>query len=61
MRKGVGDQSKVDGIIALYQEAHASGRGGQCLAPYIDGITRVDVVEESPGRLVVDVRYLYRD
>ena len=56
-----GEQSELDGTIERYYEAHASERGGQCLAPYIDGITRTDVVEDSPDRLVVDVRYLYRD
>ena len=56
-----GDQSQIDGTIERYYEAHASERGGQCLAPYIDGITRTDVVKDSPDRLVVDVRYLYRD
>jgi hypothetical protein len=44
-----------------YYEAHASEKNGRCLAPYIDGFTRVQVVEETPERLVVDARYLYRD
>jgi hypothetical protein len=56
-----GEQSELDGTIERYYEAHASERGGQCLAPYIDGITRTDVVEDDPARLVVDVSYLYRD
>jgi hypothetical protein len=56
-----GEQSELDGAIKRYYEAHASERGGQCLAPYIDGFTRTQVVEDGPERLVVDVRYLYRD
>jgi len=56
-----GEPSQLDSVIERYYEAHASERGGQCLAPYIDGITRADVVEDDPARLVVDVRYLYRD
>ena len=56
-----GEQSELDGSIERYYEAHASERGGQCLAPYIDGITSADVVEDDPARLVVDVSYLYRD
>lgn len=56
-----GEQSTLDSTIERYYEAHASERGGQCLAPYIDGITRTEVVENDPERLVVDVRYLYRD
>jgi hypothetical protein len=47
--------------IKSYYEAHASEYNGQCLAPYIDGFTRIEVVEETPDRLVVDARYLYRD
>ena len=47
--------------IKSYYEAHASERTGQCLAPYIDGFTKVEVVEDTPERMVVDARYLYRD
>ena len=47
--------------IKRYYEAHASEYNGQCLAPYIDGFTKIEVVEETPDRLVVDARYLYRD
>jgi hypothetical protein len=56
-----GEQPQLDGTIERYYEAHASERGGQCLAPYIDGVTGTQVVEDDPQRLVVDVRYLYRD
>jgi hypothetical protein len=55
-----GQQSDLDGAIEHYHETHASERGGQCLAPHIDGITRAEVVEDDLARLVVDVRYLYR-
>jgi hypothetical protein len=47
--------------IKSYYEAHASERDGQCLAPYIDGFTKVQVVEDTPDRMVVDANYLYRD
>jgi hypothetical protein len=47
--------------IKRYYEAHASERNGQCLAPYIDGFTTLEVVEDTPERMVVDARYLYRD
>ena len=49
------------GPLERYYEAHASERGGRCRAPYVDGITNTDIVEETPERLVVEVRYLYRD
>lgn len=47
--------------IKRYYEAHASEKTGRCLAPYIDGFTRVQVVEDTPERMVVEARYLYRD
>jgi hypothetical protein len=56
-----GEKAPLDGAIERYYAAHASERGGQCLAPYIDGFTTTQVVEDDPARLVVDVRYLYRD
>jgi hypothetical protein len=50
-----------ESAIKTYYEAHASEYNGQCLAPYIDGFTKIQVVDETPDRLVVDTRYLYRD
>jgi len=50
-----------EAAIKRYYEAHASERNGQCLAPYIDGFTTLQVVEDTPERIVVDARYLYRD
>lgn len=44
-----------------YYQAHATEKNGRCRAPYIDGFTRVEVVEDTPERTLVDVRYLYRD
>jgi hypothetical protein len=51
----------LERTMKRYYEAHASENRGQCLTPYIDGLTRVSVVAKQPDRLVVDVRYLYRD
>jgi len=50
-----------EAAIKTYYEAHASERNGRCKAPYIDGFTRVDVVEETAELMVVEARYLYRD
>ncbi|MGB8452503.1 MAG: hypothetical protein WCD89_09230 [Anaerocolumna sp.] len=47
--------------IKAYYEAHASERNGRCLAPYIDGFTRVEVVEDNAEQLVIQASYLYRD
>ncbi len=44
-----------------YYEAHATEQYGYCSTPYIDGLTEVTVVDNQPDKLVVDVRYLYRD
>jgi hypothetical protein len=50
-----------ESAMKRYYEAHASEKNGRCLTPYIDGFTRVQVVEDTPERMVVDARYLYRD
>lgn len=47
--------------IRRFYEAHASENIGQCLTPYIDGFTALQVVESDPERMVVDARYMYRD
>jgi hypothetical protein len=44
-----------------YYEDHASEQYGRCLNPYIDALTSLEVVEETATRMVVDVRYFYRD
>lgn len=51
----------VERAVTRYYERHASEENRTCLTPYIDGLARVAVVEEQPDRLVLDVRYLYRD
>jgi hypothetical protein len=43
-----------------YYGAHAREEY-YCQLPYIDGLSQVTVVDSQPDRLVVDVRYLYRD
>jgi hypothetical protein len=47
--------------IKNYYEAHANEKNGRCLAPYIDGFTRVEVVEDNSEQLVIQASYLYRD
>ena len=44
-----------------HYEAHASEQYGRCLNAFMNALTRVDVVEDTGTRLVVDVRYAYRD
>jgi hypothetical protein len=47
--------------IKRYYEAHATEKNGRCRAPYIDGFTKIEVVEDTPEGMLVDARYLYRD
>ena len=44
-----------------YYDSHAMEQWGYCMTPYIEGLTQVAVVETQLDKLVVDVRYLYRD
>ena len=55
------EPSAVERTVMRYYERHASEENRTCLSPYIDGLTQVSVVEDTRERLVVDVRYLYRD
>jgi hypothetical protein len=55
------EPAALDRAMMRYYEAHAMEQWGYCLTPYIDGLTQVAVVEDRPDRLVLDVRYLYRD
>jgi hypothetical protein len=46
--------SPVESAVMQYNESHASEQYGQCLNPHMDALTRVDVVEDTGTRLVVD-------
>jgi hypothetical protein len=58
---GFAEPQAIARTIERYYEDHASEENQTCLNPYIDGLTRVTVVEQQPDRLVLDARYLYRD
>ena len=58
---GFAPPEAIERAVTRYYERHASEENQTCLTPYIDGLTRVTVVEQQPDRLVLDVRYLYRD
>ena len=58
---GFAEPRVIERAIRTYYERHASEENQTCLTPYIEGLTRVTVVEEQPARLVLDARYLYRD
>lgn len=55
------EPAALERAMNRYYEAHASEQYGYCLTPYINGLTQVAVVDSQPDRLVVDIRYLYRD
>jgi hypothetical protein len=57
----VAEPAETRTAIKRYYEAYASENVGQCLAPYIDGFTDIQVVESDPERMVLEVRYMYRD
>ena len=56
-----GDPRALERAVMSYYERHATEENRTCSSPYMYGLTQVGVVEETPERLVVDVRYLYRD
>jgi hypothetical protein len=58
---GFAEPAALERAMNRYYESHATEEHGYCLTPYIDGLTQVALVTTQPDRLVVDVRYLYRD
>ena len=58
---GSGLPPDTERAIETYYADHASEEHDRCVAPYIDGFTRAEIVEDGPERQVVDARYLYGD
>ena len=56
-----GPPAAIERAIRLYYERNASEGGASCFRPYIDGFTRLTVLEDTPDRLVVEARYFFRD
>lgn len=48
-------------VIQQYYERRATEENGHCRAPLLDGVMSTAIVERSSQRLVVQLRYLYRD
>jgi hypothetical protein len=57
----IGPPAAIERAITGYYRANATEEAGQCLRPYIDGITEVEVLEDRPEELIVHLRYFYRD
>jgi hypothetical protein len=56
-----GSGSATGAAVSSYYEDHASEDYARCNRPYFDAITRIDVLEDTPERLVIDLRYKYQD
>jgi hypothetical protein len=56
-----GPSTAIEQAIRRYYERNASEGGASCFRPYIDGFSRLDVLEDTPDRLVVNTRYFFRD
>lgn len=54
-----GSSAAIERAIKRHYERYASE--GNCYNTYIDGFTRLTVLEDTPDRLVVHARYFYRD
>ena len=54
-----GPPADIERLIMRHYERYASE--GNCFNAYIDGFTRLTVLEDTPDRLVVHARYSYRD
>ncbi|MGI9510101.1 MAG: hypothetical protein ACR2QJ_12230 [Geminicoccaceae bacterium] len=48
-------------MAAYYRNHGVEYKVGACNRPYFDAITRVEVLEDTTERLVIEIRYAYRD
>jgi hypothetical protein len=47
--------------VRQYYERRATEENGRCRAPLLDGVVTSTVVENTSQRMVIQIRYLYRD
>jgi hypothetical protein len=55
----VGERQQVIAAIRRYYESNAAEENNACSALILSGVSRLDVVSDGGGKLVVDVTYLY--
>ena len=55
----VGERRQVIAAIRRYYESNAAEENNACSALLMSGVSRLEVVSDSDGRLVVDVTYFY--
>jgi predicted ATPase len=48
-------------VVQRYYEARATEESGRCRSPLLDGVLSAAVLQADGQRLVVRLRYLYRD
>jgi hypothetical protein len=59
--QGVAGVPDLRPVLQRYYEARATEENGRCRTPLLDGVLNATVLQDDPQRLVVRVRYLYRD
>jgi hypothetical protein len=55
----VGERRQVIAAIRRYYESNAAEENNACSALLMSGVSRLEVVSDSDGRLLVDVTYFY--
>ena len=48
-------------VVQRYYETRATEENGRCRSPILEGVLSAEATREGPQRLVVSLRYLYRD
>ena len=56
-----GPSSFLQSKVERFYRQHAAEQGGRCSRPFMDAITKVDVIEDTPERWVAEIRYRYKD
>lgn len=57
----LGPPERIERMIKEHYADHAFEQRGRCTRPFIDAITKVDVIEDEGERWIAEIRYSYRD
>ncbi|MGI9504139.1 MAG: hypothetical protein ACR2RE_13915, partial [Geminicoccaceae bacterium] len=57
----LGPPERIEHAIKQHYADHAFEQRGRCTRPFIDAITKVDVIEDGGDKWVAEIRYRYRD
>jgi hypothetical protein len=47
--------------VQQYYESRGTEEGGRCTAPILQGVARSRVLSDTPGQMVIELTYAYRD